>query len=89
METLKPRRGIIVSEIDKYIASFFFDDKGLKTQFTKIICFFFNFLKLKVSMKLEKTRIFILQFQLGNPRPNSKLFFQDANFLSAALTLKD
>ena len=42
METLKPRRGIIVSEIDKYIASFFFDDKGLKTQFTKIIfiCFF-------------------------------------------------
>ena len=40
-------------------------------------------------MKLEKTRIFILQFQLGNPRPNSKLFFQDANFLSAALTLKD
>ena len=54
METLKPRGGIIVSEIDKYIASFFFDDKGLKTQFTKIIFVFFSFLKLKISMKLEK-----------------------------------
>ena len=55
METLKPRRGIIVSEIDKYIASFFFDDKGLKTQFTKIIFIcFLSFLKLKISMKLQK-----------------------------------
>ena len=26
----KPQGGIIVSEIDKYIFSFFFDDKGLK-----------------------------------------------------------
>ena len=40
-------------------------------------------------MKLEKIRIFILQFDLGNPRPNYKLFLQDANFLPAALTLKD
>ena len=30
METSKPRGGIIVSETDKYIVSFFFDDKGLK-----------------------------------------------------------
>ena len=30
METLKPRGGVIVSEIGKYIASFFFYDKGLK-----------------------------------------------------------
>ena len=40
-------------------------------------------------MKLEKIRIFILQFDLGNPRPNKKLFFQDTNFLPAALSLKD
>ena len=26
MQTSKPRAGIIVSEIDKYIVSFFFDD---------------------------------------------------------------
>ena len=26
----KPQGGIIVSEINKYIVSFFFDDKGLK-----------------------------------------------------------
>ena len=38
-------------------------------------------------MKLEK--IFILQFDLGTPRPNKKLFFQDPNFLPAALTIKD
>ena len=30
MQTSKPRAGIIVSEIDKYIVSFFFDDEGLK-----------------------------------------------------------
>ena len=40
-------------------------------------------------MKLEKNRIFILQFDLGNPRPNQKLLFQHANFLPAALTIKD
>ena len=40
-------------------------------------------------MKLEKIRIFILQFDLGNPRPNYRLCFQDANFLSAALPIKD
>ena len=40
-------------------------------------------------MKLEKIRIFILQFDLGNPRPNYKLFFQDANLLSAGLVIKD
>ena len=27
-------------------------------------------------MKLEKIRIFILQFFLENPRPNQKLFFK-------------
>ena len=37
-------------------------------------------------MKLEKIRIFISQFDLGNPLP--KLFFQDANFLPAALTIR-
>ena len=31
MYTSKSRGGIIVSEIDKNIVSFFFDDKGLKT----------------------------------------------------------
>ena len=40
-------------------------------------------------MKLEKIRIFILQFNLGNPQPNQKLFFQDASFLPSALTIKD
>ena len=40
-------------------------------------------------MKLKKIRIFILQFDLENPRPNEKLFFQDANLLPAALTMKD
>ena len=40
-------------------------------------------------MKLEKIRIFILQFDLGNPRHSQKLFFQDANFSPAALTIKD
>ena len=40
-------------------------------------------------MKLEKNRILILQFDLGNPRHNQKLFFPDANFLPAALTIKD
>ena len=40
-------------------------------------------------MKLEKIRISILQFNLGNSLPNSKLFFQDAIFLPAALTIKD
>ena len=40
-------------------------------------------------MKLEKIRIFILQFDLRNPRANKKLFFQDANFLPAAVTVKD
>ena len=40
-------------------------------------------------MKLEKIRIFILQFDLENAWPNENLFFQDANFLPAALTIKD
>ena len=40
-------------------------------------------------MNLEKIRILILQFDLGNPRRNQKLFFQDANFSPAALTTKD
>ena len=40
-------------------------------------------------MKLEKIRIFILQFDLRNPQPNYKLFFQDANFLPAGLVIKD
>ena len=40
-------------------------------------------------MKLENIRIFILQFDLRNPRPNQKMFFQDANFSPAALAIKD
>ena len=40
-------------------------------------------------MKLEKIRILISQFDLRNPRANKKLFFQDANFLQATLTIKD
>ena len=40
-------------------------------------------------MKLEKILIFLLQFDLGIPRPNSKLIFEDANFLSPALKRKD
>ena len=59
---MKPREGINVSEIDKYVVSFFFDSKSLKL--------FFSFLKLKISIKLEKIRILILQFDLGNPRHN-------------------
>ena len=39
-------------------------------------------------MEHEKIRIFILQFDLENPRRNCKLLFQDANFLSDALTIK-
>ena len=39
-------------------------------------------------MKLKKIQIFILKFDLGSPWPNEKLFFQDANFLLAALTIK-
>ena len=40
-------------------------------------------------MKLEKILIFLLQLDLGIPRPNSKLFFEDANFLPPALKRKD
>ena len=40
-------------------------------------------------MTLEKVRIFVLQFDSGKPRLNLKLFFQDAYFLPAALTIKD
>ena len=62
---------IFVSEIDKYIVSFFFDDKGLKLSLLNQYLFvFFTFLKLKISIKLEQIRIFILQFDLGNPQPN-------------------
>ena len=39
-------------------------------------------------MKFEKNRILISQFDLENPRRNEKLFFQDANFLPATLTIK-
>ena len=35
-------------------------------------------------MKFKKIRILILQFDLGNPRHNKKLFFRDANFSPAA-----
>ena len=35
MSASNPLGGIIVSEIDKYIASFFFDDKGLKLSLLK------------------------------------------------------
>ena len=84
--------GIFVSETDKYIAPFFFDDKVYNLVYwTNIYLFFFflSFLKLKISMKLEKIWIFILQLNLEKPPPNEKLFFQDANFLPAALTVKD
>ena len=40
-------------------------------------------------MKSKKIRILILQFDLGNPWHNQKLFFQDAKFSPAALTIKD
>ena len=51
---------------------------------------FFSYHSLQeISMKLEKIRIFILQFDLENAWPNENLFFQDANFLPAALTIKD
>ena len=40
-------------------------------------------------MKLEKNRVFILQFDLENHRANQNLFFQDTNFLPAALIIKD
>ena len=39
-------------------------------------------------MKLEKIQIFILQFDLGNPRPNQNFFFQDTNFFPATLKIK-
>ena len=85
MQTSKPQEGIIVSQIDKYIVSFFFDDKGLKLSLiNQYYLFFFKF-----SMKLKKIQIFILQVDLGNPRSNLKLFFQDVNFLPAALAVKD
>ena len=85
MQTSKPQEGIIVSQIDKYIVSFFFDDKGLKLSLiNQYYLLFFKF-----SMKLKKIQIFILQFDLGNPRSNLKLFFQDVNFLPAALAIKD
>ena len=35
MSTSRPRGGIIVSEIDKYIVFLFFDDKGLKFSLLK------------------------------------------------------
>ena len=50
MQTSKPQEGIIVSQIDKYIVSFFFDDKGLKLSLiNQYYLFFFKF-----SMKLKK-----------------------------------
>ena len=41
MLTSKPRGGIIVSEIDKYIVYFFFDDKGLKFSLLKTNIYLF------------------------------------------------
>ena len=71
MWTSKLRDGIIVSEIHKYTVSFFFDDKSLKVSLLNYyIIVSFSFFKLKISLKLEKISIFILQFDLGNPRPN-------------------
>ena len=54
----------MVSEIGKYIVSFFFDDKGLQLSLLTFICFSFF---LKFSMKLEKIQIFILQFNFRTP----------------------
>ena len=39
-------------------------------------------------MKIKKNRILILQFDLENPQPNLKVFFQDFSFLPAAVTIK-
>ena len=71
MKTWKPRGGIIVSEIDEYIVSFFFDDKVLKLSLlNEHLLVLLSFSKLKISMKLEKIRIFLSQFDLGKPWPN-------------------
>ena len=73
MQTSKPRGGIGVSKIDKYIVSFLFDAKGLKLSLLKkylFVFFFFSFLKLKIITKLEQIRIFILKVDLANSRPN-------------------
>ena len=45
----------MVSEVDKYIVSVFFDDKGLKLSLLNQHWFVFlkSFLKLKISIKLE------------------------------------
>ena len=61
----------MVIEIDKYIVSFFFDDKGLKLNLLNYyLLVFFKFAKLKISMRLGKIRLFILQFDLGHPWRN-------------------
>ena len=41
MQTSNPQGNIIVSEIDKYIVSFFFDDKGLKLSSLKTNIYLF------------------------------------------------
>ena len=62
---------IFVSETDKYIVFFFFDDKDLQLSSLSFFFFFFmSLFKLRISMNLKKNRIFILQFDLENPRPN-------------------
>ena len=46
---------IFLSEIDKYIASFFFNDEVLYfTLLDYCLFFFLSFLKSKISMKLKK-----------------------------------
>ena len=42
-----PRGGIIVSEISKYLVSFFFDDKGLTLSLLNVYLFFYKFSKVK------------------------------------------
>ena len=70
MEISKPRGGIIISEINKYVVSSFFDDKGLTPSLLNIYLLFLSCLKLKIRMKHKKILIFIFSFNLGNPRPN-------------------
>ena len=64
MQTSKPQGGIIVREIDKYVV--------LKFSLFNWYLFVFlkRFLKLQISIKLEKILIFILQFDLEKPQPN-------------------
>ena len=57
---------------------------------------FSSFVKLNISMKLEKKQTLTVKSDLEpsphphplSPRSNQKLFFQEAHFLPAALTIK-